>query len=363
MNSRSRSRRSSLGFNLGNAYGSGLSTSYGTGLGTSITSSGYGGYGSNSFSPSSYSGYLSRGVTSYTTPSSSSSYPLSKDYTSSVGTRYGSATSSYTSPITTSSKRYTGSKTDSDLTSALVSDRSGGWRSKSIETSNNGYRDRSSSRDPAAMEFAYRGNRDKSLARDIGRDSSLTRDYSRGLSIESTPNPPPRSKHQYAPSNLKLPAYDSASRFSNATQSLYNSRPLSRSNSFHDLREAITSPTTPKARARHQTLAFGVSELDLERAKSTVSMPHRLCGSISDLRGTPNWRGSNRDLRGNPTSSSLSNGYSKSTLDLGYSSQPGSRRESIVSNFSFSIWIFARKLLSFLIYHVSTPHNIFLAPI
>ena len=345
MNSRSRARRSSLGFSLGNAYGTGLSTSYGTGLGT--TTSGYGSYSSgNSFSPSSYSGYLSRGVSSYTTPASTSSYPISKDYTSSGSTRYSSTTSSYTSPIITSSKRYTGSKTDSELTSALVSDRSGGWRSKSIEGSSNGYhRDRSLSREPGAMEFAYRNmaGRDKSLARDHGRDSSLardftpSRDYSRGLSVgpDSTPLPPPRSKNQYQPSNIKIPAYDSASRFSNATQSLYNSRPMSRSNSFHDLREALASPTTPKARARHQTLAFGVSELDLERAKSTVTMPHRLCGSISDLRGVPSWQGSNRDLRtSNPTTSAMSNGFSKSTLDLGYNSQPGSRRDSIVSNFS-----------------------------
>ena len=61
MNSRSRSRRTSLGFSLGSAYSSGLSTSYGNGLGSGPYSSGY----SSSYSSPSYSGYssyLSRGA-------------------------------------------------------------------------------------------------------------------------------------------------------------------------------------------------------------------------------------------------------------------------------------------------------------
>jgi hypothetical protein len=51
------------------------------------------------------------------------------------------------------------------------------------------------------------------------------------------------------------------------------------------------------------------------------------------------WRGSNRDLRGNPTSNTTTtfvdlgrgvagSSYSKSALDLGYSSLPPSRRDS-----------------------------------
>jgi hypothetical protein len=83
-------------------------------------------------------------------------------------------------------------------------------------------------------------------------------------------------------------------------------------------------------RQRHQTLAYGVSELDLDRARSTLGLD----------RGADSWRGSNRDLRGNPTGAPAFQlgrgggagggyaGYSKSALDLGYSSQPPSRRDS-----------------------------------
>jgi len=67
-------------------------------------------------------------------------------------------------------------------------------------------------------------------------------------------------------------------------------------------------------------------------------------GSLSDLRGAVGWRASNRDLRGNPSGSSFDftatsgnssmhglDSLSKSTLDLGYMSQPSSRRTSIVN--------------------------------
>lgn len=335
MNSRSRSRRTSLGFSLGNAYSSGLSSSYGAGLASSTYTSGYG--FSNTLSPSytGYSSYLTRGTPSYTT--ASTGYSAGKDYTSSVGTstRY-SSSSTYTSPVTTTAKRYTGAKTDSDLTAGSERASSTGWRSKSIETSGNGYRDRSISREPSCThEFSYRTgvSREKSSGRDFMRENSLardfssSRDYARAGSIgpDSVPHPPPRTKNLHT-SNLKLPVYDSSSRFSNATQSM--NKPMSRSNSFHDLRD-ITSPSTPRIRNRHQTLAFGVSELDLERAKSTLNITSR--GSMSDLRGA-SWRGSNRDLPGNPSGASfnLSNGYSKNNLDLGYSSQPVSRSDSVV---------------------------------
>ena len=325
MNSRSRSRRTSLGFSLGSAYSSGLSTSYGNGLGSGPYSSGY----SSSYSSPSYSGYssyLSRGA-----PSSSTA--LGYTSTGSGTTRY-TSTSAYTSPVNTSGsymKRYTGAKTDSELAAMAtgVQSPSLSWRSKSIEASTNGYRDRS--REPSVHEFSYR-TRDKSLSRDAGRESSSAREYGRAQSSDADrhPVPPPRNKIQPV-SNFKVPVYDSSTRFDNATQSLYNSRPMSRSNSFHDLRDA-TSPTTPKPRNRHQTLAFGVSEQDLQRAKSSVNLTR---GSSSlDLRGA-SWRGSNHDLRAG-SSGPFENGYSKSTLDLGYSSQPISRRESeAVSIFLF----------------------------
>ena len=75
-----------------------------------------------------------------------------------------------------------------------------------------------------------------------------------------------------------------------------------------------------------------MSELDLDRARSTLGL-NRTGGTTTTTADL--WRGSNRDLRGNPTggpsfelgargavgSSSSYGSYSKSALDLGYSSQ------------------------------------------
>ena len=105
-------------------------------------------------------------------------------------------------------------------------------------------------------------------------------------------------------------------------------------------------------RQRHQTLAYGVSELDLDRARSTLGLD----------RGADSWRGSNRDLRGNPTGGAPAfqlgrggagggyAGYSKSALDLGYSSQPPSRRDS----FTVSIPSLFSPLFIY-------PHSLFLS--
>ena len=329
MNSRSRSRRTSLGFSVGTAYSTGLSTSYGTGLGSTTYTTGY-----SSPSYTGYSNFTSRATPSYST--SLSGYSSGKDFSSNnTSSRYSSSTT-YTSPVTTTSQynsnRYTGSKTDSNLLTEHVT--SLNWRSKSIEPSRNEYRDHSSSREPVKLEFNYRTGRERSSGRDLSspRDYTPSREYRRAGSKlpASLPLSPPRTKsHQLT--NQKLPAYDSVSRFNNATQSMY--RPLSRSNSFHDLRD-VTSPSTPRNRARHQTLTFGVSEMDLERAKSTISMSTR--GSMSDLRGA-SWRGSNRDLSGNSSNGSydLSNGYHKSVQDLGYNSQPASRSDSFVVSIPF----------------------------
>ena len=116
---------------------------------------------------------------------------------------------------------------------------------------------------------------------------------------------------------------------------LARASPLVRSNSFHELRDISGSPlslgggNTPRTpRSRHQTLAFGVSEADLQRAKSNVNLSTKLSGSSS------NWRGSSSELRAQSLGpgSHIGNGYSsRSALDLGYGSQPSSRRDSIVS--------------------------------
>jgi hypothetical protein len=291
----SRSSRSHRSF-PGGAYTAGLSSSYGSGLGTS-TSAGYSSF-SSGYSPSytSYSGYLTGGASrpgySTTAPSlSSPGYP-------NAGGKY-SGGGAYTAasllpPTATSSsytsKRYTGAKTDSDLlTNGLGSaggNPSSSWRSKSTDPAlTNGYRERSLSRDPSTAAYNYDPSGDgyaasasrASAARDhyhhLGRaERSPSFVSSRecragsfsgggadsGITDGSLLMSPPRvrkpvvtsSDYLYRSTPPLAPAYDSASRFSNATASLY--RPsLSRSNSFHDLREGLTglsSPTTPKAR-------------------------------------------------------------------------------------------------------------------
>jgi hypothetical protein len=292
----SRSSRSHRSF-PGSAYGAGLSSSYGSGLGTS--SAGYS--FSSGYSPSytSYSGYL----TGASRPGYSTAPSLSPGYN--TGSKYsggGYTAASLLPPTATSSssytsKRYTGAKTDSDLlTNGLGAtlDRGGSagspWRSKSTDPAltctTNGYRERSLSRDPS-NSFNYEPSGDgyaalasrASAARDhyhhLGRGerSPSSRDFTSSRDCRASsfsggaesgtdgllmsPLAPPRVKkpvtstdYQYRSTPPLAPAYDSASRFSNATASLY--RPsLSRSNSFHDLREGLTgllSPTTPKAR-------------------------------------------------------------------------------------------------------------------
>jgi hypothetical protein len=286
----SRSSRSHRSF-PGGAYGAGLSSSYGSGLGTS-TSAGYSSF-SSGYSPS-YSGYL----TGASRPGYSTAPSLSPGY-SNTGSKY-SGGSAYTAasllpPTATSSsytsKRYTGAKTDSDLllTNGLgsASGNPSSWRSKSTDPAlTNGYRERSLSRDPStAYNYDPPGD---GYAASASRASAARDHYSHHLGrAERSPSfvasrecragsfsgggadsgitdgsllmsPPPRVKkpvtstdYLYRSTPPLAPAYDSASRFSNATASLY--RPsLSRSNSFHDLREGLTaglsSPTTPKAR-------------------------------------------------------------------------------------------------------------------
>jgi hypothetical protein len=291
----SRSSRSHRSF-PGGAYGAGLSSSYGSGLGTS-TSAGYSSF-SSGYSPgyTSYSGYL----TGASRPGYSTAPSLSPGYNNTGGKYSGggaytaasllpptatSSSSSYTS------KRYTGAKTDSDLLANGLGSAGGNpssWRSKSTDPAlTNGYRERSLSRDPSTSYsydppgdgYAASASR-ASAARDhyhhLGRAERSpsfvsSREFragsfsgggaaDSGITDSSLLMSPPRVRKPAVTSTdylyrstppLAPPAYDSASRFSNATASLY--RPsLSRSNSFHDLREGLTagfsSPTTPKAR-------------------------------------------------------------------------------------------------------------------
>jgi len=386
MSSRSRSR-TTFGFTLGNVYSSGLSKSFGSGLGYGAGagysfSSGYNpSYGSG------YSNYLARSNGNYyatqCTPSAyKKSYqadnPTGKEYTNSVS-RYSATVSSdnpvsavhksYTPSSSSKSAKYSRSRTDSELVS--LADRIGStqpstssnWRSKSIEA--NGVRDtRSMSREA----YSFRDNREQSLTRDayhnsvdsyrepsVGRDRfrdfSMTRDFTPSreftpsrdfsrhgsLGPDTLPLPPPRMKKQgFHKSASNLPLYDSNSRFTNSAATSLN-----RSKSFHDLHDSYQN--TPKTRPRHRTLTYGVSEIDLAQARSAVDLSSSR-GSLTDLRGAVAWRGSNRDLPANQSRSSFDfNGtsggsslhgldsLSKSTLDLGYISQPSSRRTSIVN--------------------------------
>jgi hypothetical protein len=290
----SRSSRSHRSF-PGGAYGAGLSSSYGSGLGTT-SSAGYSSF-SSGYSPSytSYSGYL----TGASRPGYSTAPSLSPVYNN-TGSKYiggGYTAASLLPPTATSSsssytsKRYSGAKTDSDLLTNGLGSAGGNpssWRSKSTDPAlTNGYRERSLSRDPSTA-YNYEPSGD-GYAASASRASAARDHYSHHLGrAERSPSlvssrecragsfsggggadsgitdgsllmSPPRVRKPVVTSSdylyrstppLAPPAYDSASRFSNATASLY--RPsLSRSNSFHDLREGLaglSSPTTPKAR-------------------------------------------------------------------------------------------------------------------
>lgn len=88
---------------------------------------------------------------------------------------------------------------------------------------------------------------------------------------------------EYYSSELKLPTYEAASRFLNSASTSLSQKPLARSNSFDQLREATLASLdepTPRVRARHRTLAYGVDELDLDKARS----------SVDQLPVSSNWR-------------------------------------------------------------------------
>ena len=316
--SRSRSRNNSLGssypISIG-TYSTGISSNYGTsGIGSSIyTNSSSSSSYNPTYSPSYTSSYSSRINPTYTALNSSD-LKSGKDY----GSKYTSVYSS--SPVTstpTISKKYSGSKTDTDYTGLNKSS----WRSRSIDSNGvTSFRDRSLSRDPP--EFSYRNNPP------ISRDLSVGRDY-RESSLVSSYNPVNDNIiRPFSANNSSMPLSPTRSRIQNSLKystseapSSITRSPLVRSNSFHELRDS-GSPITRTPRTRHQTLAFGVSEADLQRAKSNMNLSTR---SSSVLRC------SNGDIRGCTSSTHLGNGYSRSALDLGYGSQPGSRRDSIVS--------------------------------
>jgi hypothetical protein len=317
MTSRSRSRNNSLGGSGGFSLGS--TTNYGT---TSLANSIYTNSSSSGYNPTyspNYSSYTSSRLNSGL---SSLNGGTGKDYIS----KYSS--SGYSSPITSTptslSKKYAGSKTDADFgASNGIGKSPSSWRSRSIDSNGIGaYRDHSGSRD--TPEFSYRNPlRDSSLGRGDYRESSFVSSYNpisdnvirpfSGTNSALPLSPTARSRAQLT--SLKLTSNNDFV----TTSILSKSSPLIRSNSFHELRDIGSPVTSRPPRTRHQTLAYGVSETDLQRAKSNLNLSTKTSSS--------GWRGSSSELR----SHSVGNGYSRSTLDLGYGSQPSSRRDSIVS--------------------------------
>ena len=316
MTSRSRSRNNSLVG--GGSYSLGTSTNYGTtslvnSIYTNSTSSGY----NPTYSPN-YSSYSSSRLNSgLSNISSTGTKELLSKYSSSSG--YSS------SPVTstpTISKKYTGAKTDTDYSISFGKSPSS-WRSRSIDSNGIGsYRDRSASRE--ASEFSYRNPlRDPSLGRDY-RDSSsssynpVSDNIIRPFSATNSLLPLSPTRQRSNLTSLKF-SINNEIVASSAASILSRGSPLVRSSSFHELRD-IGSPVTSSRhtpRTRHQTLPYGVSDADLQRAKSNLNLSTKTSSSTG-------WRGSSSEL-------GYTNGYSRSALDLGYGSQPSSRRDSIVS--------------------------------
>ena len=112
-------------------------------------------------------------------------------------------------------------------------------------------------------------------------------------------------------------------------------RPISRSKSLHNLEY----PNTPIYESRQETITFGLSEQDLDRARSVLGLPTKGC--FKRCMSQSIYRGPRQDLSGNIINLSGSRIFSRpysSDLDLGYGSQSVSRPESmnVSSNYNNS---------------------------
>merc|ERR1719150_2657086 len=83
-------------------------------------------------------------------------------------------------------------------------------------------------------------SREKSVSptRPSVAEQSLPRTYTRSDSTHSTSSPTRIKRPEYYSSELKLPTYEAASRFLNSASTSLSQKPLARSNSFDQLREA-----------------------------------------------------------------------------------------------------------------------------
>ena len=193
------------------------------------------------------------------------------------------------------------------------------WRSRSSEPSLPG--ERLGSRDYSTT------GRDSSLVRNRIRDRSSayrssmqTEDYSRIRSTGRDPYPLP-PVHRKSPDLHSILVKPSAAQTSSNFNKLdLNSR--TRSKSFLDINESSSSsqikPNRPK---RHQTLTFGVSEEDLERARSVINSSSRVpdFSRYSDTK-----RSSSRH-----SLPDVFDGLSRSSQDYGYSTLPYRRPDMI----------------------------------
>jgi len=159
------------------------------------------------------------------------------------------------------------------------------WRSRSSDSYND-LLERSTSRQAVASRDYSTLGRDTSMIRDRLRDRSSSNrtytppgDYSRIRSTGRDPYPLPPISSAKSPdlhSILVKPSAYTTSRFHNS-----NINSTSRSRSSFDLNESVpSSQRVPKSRKRNQTLTLGISESDLERARSVVSSAGRLSDNL-----------------------------------------------------------------------------------
>ncbi len=304
-------------------------------------------------------------------------------------------------------RSYRGARSQQDLSTldAGGSDYSnGGWRSSSSygQYGNGRAAVASTSYHPRDSTSSYGGrynfSRDsKSVTRDAGSDrytspysattGGLSRSGSRSRLSEvvndtsRAPSVPPR-RHSSKASVRTATASGEASRDgkkTSTTPSRYADRGIIRSSSSRDLREfadasrtadatssrTTSSRTTPGRKIRHQTLTFGVSPVDLDRARSlNESSSFRRSGSIGDVSRVGGFqsdmsvgplvtvsssgmvtlgaRARERERERARRASASSDAYTKKSCsttslnnhdDVGYSSQPASRRDSVSVRF------------------------------
>jgi len=349
--------RTGFGFSLGS-----LGSSFGIGLHSfGLGSSGYtlgGGYRSSNPYSSSYRGYLSgRGQNSYDDhqnigrtysrydtsspegPGSGASY--NRYYGANVEEELTSARSTYEPLADNTKQQYGGlrSKSSDVISSVLNRFRDQRSTSRAVEISDRDQQARKERRQSYVDSSSILYNRDSSVPREAYREQSFTPARKLGSvgpgAVEKTdqqicnpaPLPPPRfrrstNSHYSSLSNIVQRNEEVASKQSYPSPSLFSRFPVTRSQSLHDL----SNPDIQRP-PRRQTLTSGVSQLDLQKARQTYSDAQSVgvSGSYSALNISSRSLHTERQVSTPSRAASLT----RSFRDLGYASQPSSRRESI----------------------------------